>query len=314
MSPVQKSTLGGTTPKPAAAKPGAPQPGAAKPQPAAARPIAKGNNPPRFLGIAGSEVSKTPVHITAMYSGDVGDGVFNEFRRRYGYSDYVVLQTKDQAGGTVGRVYAWNGDSAGVNKPLQGVPSGARGQIQDASGKVLFEGEVVVKHDFEQAVARKEIRSADGRFTAKLCEAGFPGLNVMLVTDAASGKETRWQAGSRSGDLYLNAQFVGGTLIAYEGKPDDQLVFQLHDRERFISEVLGPDQLVQDALAAGLDLDPARNPRVVASRPGRDTLQYTGEFALADGSRVRKTFEGRFQLDEGGFMRLVDRRPAENPN
>lgn len=278
----------------------------ARPAAAAAK---KGNDPPRFLKIADSQVAKAPVHVTAGYTGDIGEGVFTEFKRRYGHMDYVVLQTRDPSGTPTGRVYAWNGKSAGVNSALLAAPAGARGQVSDASCKVLYEGEVIVKHDFEQAISRKEFKSPDGRYTAKLCEAGFPGLNFVIVQDNATGKEVTWQAGSRNGDLYLDAQWVGNALLTYEGKPEDQMLLQTHDDGHFVSEVLGPSQLVQDAGDAGLEIDPDKTPRVVATRPGGPTLQYIGEFVLTSGERVRKTFEGRFETGSDGFVHLVDRRP-----
>jgi len=40
-------------------------------------------NPPRYLRLQGTPVEKAPVKIVAMYSGDIGPGVFEEFKRRY---------------------------------------------------------------------------------------------------------------------------------------------------------------------------------------------------------------------------------------
>ncbi len=312
MSPVpQAGANPGGTP---GAKPGA-KPGTAAAKPAVQKPApkkatAKGNDPPRYLKIEGSQVAKAPVHITAAYSGDMGDDVFTEFKRRYGYMDYVVLQTKDTSGGTIGRVYAWTGNSAGTNQALLAAPPGAKGTVQNASGKVLYEGEVIVKHDFEQAVPKLEVKSPDGRFTAKLCEAGFPGLNFLIVHDETSGKEVTWQAGSRSGDVYLDAQWVGNALLTYEGKPDDQVILQTHDDGHFVSEILGPDQLLQDAAAAGIDADPDTTPRVIAAEHSGDTLRYKAQYQLASGGKTERAFEGRFDIDAQGFVHLVDRKPT----
>ncbi|MBM3266329.1 MAG: hypothetical protein FJZ01_01665 [Candidatus Sericytochromatia bacterium] len=264
--------------------------------------------PPRFLKIQGSGVQQAPVKVVAMYSGSDAAGYLDEFRRRYGYMDYVVLQGKGPDGTLNGRVYAWSGKSIGANAGLAGAAPGAKGTIQDDKGKILYAGELFAKHDFVAPVVKKVATSADGRFTARVCEAGYPGANLLLARDEQTGKETTWQAGSRRGDLYLDAYFVGGALVAHEGRPDDQLVFQLHDAGHFASYVLGPDQLREDAAATGLELGD-KDPAVVATTPSEGGLAYRARFVLKDGSVAERDFAGRFQPDAGGFVRLIDRQP-----
>ncbi|MBM3270141.1 MAG: hypothetical protein FJZ01_21105 [Candidatus Sericytochromatia bacterium] len=268
--------------------------------------------PPRFLKLQGTGVQKAPVKIVAMYSGGDGASYLDEFRRRYGYMDYVVLQSRGADGTISGRVYAWSGKSTGANPGLAGASPGARGTIQDDKGKILYSGELFEKHDYLEPVVKKVATSPDGRKTARVCEAGYDGANLVLVRDEKSGKETTWQAGSRRGDLYLDAYWVGEVLLTHEGRPDDQLVLQLHDAGHFVSVVLGADQLRQDAAGIGLELAD-RDPQVVATQPTADGLAYRARFQLADGTTAERAFAGRFQPDAGGYMRLVDRIPAPVP-
>ncbi len=265
--------------------------------------------PARYLKIQNSGVAKAPVHVVAMFSGSDGKPYLDEFKRRYGYMDYVVLQQRDADGTVNGRVYAWSGKSTGANPGLAAAAPGAKGTIQDDKGNILFAGELFEKHDFLEAIVKKSVISPDGKRTAQVCAAGYDAANLVLVQDKASGKETRWQAGSRGGDVYLDAYWLGADLVTHEGKPDDQLVFQMHDDGHFISAILGPDQAREDGAKAGLDLADA-DPRVIATRRTADGLAYRAEFKLSDGTRAERDFAGRFQADGDGFIRLVDRQPT----
>ncbi|MBM3273773.1 MAG: hypothetical protein FJZ00_01370 [Candidatus Sericytochromatia bacterium] len=283
------------------APPKAPPMAQPKPQP-------KGSNPPRFLKLEGTGVSKAPVGVVAGFSGSEPDErLLGEFRRRYGYSDYVVLSSKDTDGSVSGRVYAWTDGAAGVNAALNAAPAGAKGTVTDANGKVMYSGDLFIGHDFVEAKPLKVVPSPDGKFTAKLCAAGFDGANVVFVRNEATGKETRWQAGSRNGDLYLDAHWVGNGLLTFEGKPDDQLIYQLYDAGHYIREVLGPDQLRADAVAIGLAVSDSSEPKLLSTERQGDALRYRAEFVLADGSKLERAFKGRFEADQKGDVRLVDR-------
>jgi hypothetical protein len=271
---------------------------------------AKGSDPPRFLKLEGTGVTRASVGVVAGFSGSEPDErLLTEFRRRYGYSDYVVLSNKEPDGNVSGRVYAWTDGAAGVNAALNAAPTGAKGTITDAKGKVMYSGDLFIGHDFVEAKPLKVVPSPDGSFTARLCAAGFDGANVVFVRNEATGKETRWQAGSRNGDLYLDAHWVGSGLLTFEGKSDDQLVYQMYEAGHYVREILGPAQLREDAASIGLALSDSREPRVLATQRTGDALGYRAEFALEDGSKVERTFKGRFEADPKGDVRLVDRLP-----
>jgi len=91
-------------------------------------PVKKVRGDARFLNIQGTPVKKAPVQVVASYSGEIGPEVLGEFKRRYGYMDYVVLQ-KRTADGPSGRVYAWKDGSLGANAGLAAAKPGAKGTV-----------------------------------------------------------------------------------------------------------------------------------------------------------------------------------------
>lgn len=262
----------------------------------------------RFLTIAGSQVTGHQVNATAAYSGmELPDDIRDEFDRRYGFRDYVVIQIP-QADGTVqGRVYAYRGDSSGVNAALAGAPENAVATVRDEKGRITYQGTLLLRHDFLQAEVRKTVTSPDGQWTAKIYAAGYRDPNY-LIAQGPGGVTYPWQAGSRQGDLFLDAQWLpNGVLLTYEGTVRNRLVFQTHNKEHYVSEVLGVQVMTKDAQAAGLDLDPGYDPVCTWTAHSHEQLSYQSALKLADGMVVLKKFQGTLKVDAQGMVQFVDR-------
>lgn len=261
-----------------------------------------------YLNISLAGVKKLPVDWLASYDGEVSSGVFKEFERRYGYLDYVVLERHGDNAPLQGKTLAWRGNSLGVNRQLGRITPGATGQVMNANGEILFEGIVRISHDFIAPDPVKAVLSPDGRVVATLARAGYPSANVMLLKDSRGGHLTQWQAGSRHGDTYLDANWQNKALLSIEGRPEDQLVYQLHRKGPSITEVLGPEQMREDTASLGLVLAKFVDPRCVAVRIERDTLYYTMRMSLEDGEVVDRAFKGRLAMNPKGYVQLVERR------
>ena len=266
------------------------------------------NSETRYLTIAGSQVERVKVEAYADYTGGFPSGAANEFARRYGYTDYVVIQTQESDGTIVGRVYGWEGDSSGVDTPLNAAKTGAQATVVDGSGQITFQGQLLLKHDFVQLVVNRTVYSADGQWVAKLCSAGYSGSNY-LVAQKSDGTTYNWQAGSRDGDLYLDAQWLpNGILLTYEGTPYDELVFQVHNAERYVSEVLSAQDVQEDAKGAGISLEPNTTPVISNIRHQGNQLTYSTWLKVSDGSVVQKNWQGILQVDAQGMVTLSQRK------
>lgn len=261
----------------------------------------------RYLTIANSQVNRAKVMALAGYSGLLPEDVVAEFARRYGYRDYIVIETLHTDGTFRGRVYGWQDDSSGVNAPLMEAPIGSQATVVNESGHITYQGKLKLRHDFLKFAVSKTLKSPDGLWMAEIGAAGYEGDNYLIARNKL-GAVYNWQAGGRSGDLYLDAQWLpGGILLTYEGTPEDQLVFQEHNAEHYISEVLSPELVKADAQAAGMTLDPETDPLCSHLQHREDQLSYVTTLKLEDGRTVQKKWQGTYQIDEKGLVKLINR-------
>lgn len=264
----------------------------------------------RYLTIADSGVSGAKVFAAAAYSAAaLPEDIADEFERRYGYRDYVVIQIPQTDGTVQGRVYAYEGNSSGANPPLVAAKADALTTVRDEKGKITYQGSLLLRHDFLKAEVRKTVVSEDGQWTAKICAAGYRDPNY-LIAQGPGGVTYPWQAGGRQGDLFLDAQWLpNGILLTYEGTVRDRLVFQTHNVEHYVSEVLGPQVMAEDAQEAGLELEPARKPVCTWTAHTGDQLSYQSLLTLADGQIVLRKWQGTLRVDANGLVEFVNRRP-----
>lgn len=274
-----------------------------------------GKSSPDRLQIADSAISKQPVHPVAAYSGALSEHTLDEFQRRYGPSDYVIIEHKGQDGTPEGRVYSWpDGTDKSNSQDLVGVLKGMQAKVVAPDGKVRFQGEIRAVHDFIRGEVVGESLSPDGKRKAVLQKAGWSDTNLLSVVDVASGKERQLRALGIDGYRYVEVRWLSpDVLFEAEANRDEVGLYAVDLRKQV------PTSVLLDGNAAARDLREAGEP--VRSGDGAvtlktysweqdDVLRYTLEAEMADGPTRQLNWQARLAVGKDGTPRLIDRAPV----
>jgi len=274
-----------------------------------------GKSPLDRLQIADSPISKQPVEPVAAYSGSLSARELDEFDRRYGPSDYVIIEHKGQDGMPVGRVYSWpDGTSIGPNPALQAVKPGTPATVVAPDGKVRFQGEIRAVHDFIKSEVLGEWVSPDKTRKAVLQKAGWSDANMLSVVNQATGEEKQLRALGFDGYRYQEVRWLSNqVLLESEGDGHEVGLYTIDLRLKV------PTAVLLDGAAAARDLREAG----VAIRPGDgaatltgykwqgDRLYYDLKVDMADGQTSKLQWQATLFTAPDGAVRLIDRGPRQ---
>ena len=273
-----------------------------------------GKSPEDRLQIPGTAIRQQPVEPVAAYSGELSPRTLDEFNRRYGASDYVIIEAKGQDGMPVGRVYGWPDDAPNPpNQGLRQVPPGTPAVVKGPKGKVSFQGSIRAVHEFIKGDVLGEYVAPDKQRKAVLEKAGWSDANLLTIVDLKTGKASRLRALGIDGYRYQEVRWLNNhVLLEAEGNGKEVGLYTVDLRRQVPTLTLLDGQgAAADLRAAGV---PLRAGEFAVTLTGYrwqgDTLTYDLKADLKDGTTASLQWQGRLVAAQNGEVNLVERRPA----